>query len=127
MIAITEEQIKHYWGTVIPVLKAKSERKPAPQAYFDNESVKNSMFIASGHKFSFSMSPETMATLVQVFTKDNRFVTSGFSFLHAGDIYKVAVGRKLALTDALRAMSLTREERREVWNKYFEATKGETK
>ena len=117
------------WGKCITMgFDVTRKRKPAPQAYFDNRVIKENTFIACGYKFVFAaFGYPVFSVEVQVFSKDNRFVTCGMSFLHPNDTYDKKVGGKLALTDALQAMSLTREERREVWSSYFKATKGETK
>jgi len=117
------EAYNKQWNMVAE-FKVKSVRKPAPQGYFDNRIVKNSMFVAGGYKFVFSLQNNRDA-MVHVFTKNNRFVTAGFAFLHHGDTFDAEVGCKLVLTDALQAMNLSREERREIWAKYFERTKGE--
>jgi hypothetical protein len=46
----------------------------------------------------------------------------GHADLHPSDPYVKAIGRKLALTRALNEFTESREERREVWNKYWSMT-----
>lgn len=47
-------------------------------------------------------------------------VVSGGAYCRPPDQFCKATGRRIALTKALKASNLTKEERREVWTEYFE-------
>ena len=94
-------------------------RKPVPQSYFD-QFDQDAYFSANRKKFCFARGINGTSSEVQVFSKNNIFLDAGFAFLHPNDEFNPTIGAKLALTDVLPELNLTRGERFEIWHRFFE-------
>jgi len=99
--------------------KKTMQRKSVPQSYFDSYS-RRAYFAVDGRKFCFSIERDSKMMEVKVFSKHNVFLNMGLAFLHPGDEFDSMVGAKVALTDALSGLNLTREERSQIWQRFFE-------
>lgn len=68
--------------------------------------------------FLYGRNESARSVLCAVCT-DNRKVSYGYSMCRISDRYVKAIGRKLALTRALKAADFSREERTIIWKEYL--------
>jgi len=89
----------------------------------------NKLFSANGYDFNFEYDSDysikySRATFCRVYQGEKELgYCIGIALCNPVDNFKKSTGRKIALTKAINPLKLNKEQRKEVWDKYFEKVK----